>query len=110
MSQTREIAIVGDINTVMGFKLAGLRRTYTIGDDVQDGELGLLLERLWNDGNIGIIAITESLLSRVQELTINRSSPPIMVQIPKLQRPMFPDVKEYYRKQLTDILGFAIEL
>ena len=102
--------IVGDINTVTGFKFAGLRRTHVIEDSVEAGELRLFLEELCNDDKIGVIAVTDSLLNRVQNLTRDRSSPPIIVQIPKLQRPLFPDVKEYYRKQITGILGFGIEL
>lgn len=102
--------IVGDINTVTGFRLAGLRRTHVIEESVEEEEFKVFLEELCDDNKIGVIAVTDNLLDRVKDLTISRSSPPVVMRIPKLQRPLFPDVKEYYRKQITDILGFGIEL
>jgi vacuolar-type H+-ATPase subunit F/Vma7 len=93
----------------MGFRMVGLRRTYEIDDDIEVEALATFLKELCKEDKIGIIAITENLLNRVENLS-NRSSPPIILKIPKLQRPVFPDVKEYYRKQITDALGFGIEL
>ena len=110
LTEKKEIAVVGDINTSIGFKLAGLKRVYALEENVEDKEINRLLTELRNDQNIGIIVLTDNFSSRVESPARDEGAIPITVEIPKLQRPIFPDSREYYRREVTNILGFSIEL
>ena len=110
MSEKKEIAVVGDANTAIGFKLAGLKRVYAIEDNVEDKVLTELLKELYTDRKVGIIVLTENFKNRAETVTRNDEGSPIVVVLPMLHRPKFPDARKYYREQITNILGFTIQL
>ncbi len=110
MSEKREIAVIGDSNAAVGFRLAGLKRVFELENNVADTSLEELFTSLYQDPRIGIIVMTGDLATRVKHLTKSGERYPIVVEIPKLQAPRFPSAKEYYQKQTTGILGFGIEL
>jgi V/A-type H+-transporting ATPase subunit F len=51
-----EIAVIGDRDTVYGFRLAGIRKTFLMEETPQD--IRETLKRLFND-NIGLLLVTE---------------------------------------------------
>lgn len=110
MSENKEIAIVGDPNTAVGFKLAGIRRAYAVEETTTDDALNKLFAELCNDSKVGIIAVTDNLTVHVKKRVESGKRFPIIVEIPKLQAPRFLGAKEYYERQTTNILGFSIEL
>jgi V/A-type H+-transporting ATPase subunit F len=75
-----EIAVLGDEEFVLGFRLAGLKRIYTAGpDDYEDKMLGLL-----DDSSIGVLAIESSdleYLSSNVRLKAMESIAPVVVPV-----------------------------
>jgi V/A-type H+-transporting ATPase subunit F len=110
LSENKEIAVVGDPNTAMGFKLAGIRRVYAVEEPTTDDALDKLFAELCNDSRVGIIAVTDNLVVHMKKGVGSSKAFPIIVELPKLQAPKFLGAKEYYERQTTNILGFSIEL
>lgn len=110
MSEKKEVAVIGDINTAIGFRLAGLKRVYAMEDNVEDMKLNKLLKELCSNSQVGIILLTDNIANRVKKARIENMNFQIVVSIPKLQKPEFPDAKNYYKEQITNVLGFSIEL
>jgi V/A-type H+-transporting ATPase subunit F len=75
-----EIAVLGDEEFVLGFRLAGLKRIYTAGpDDYEDKMLELL-----DDSSIGVLAIESSdleYLSSNVRLKAMESIAPVVVPV-----------------------------
>ncbi|WP_297507734.1 V-type ATP synthase subunit F [Thermococcus sp.] len=75
-----KIAVLGDRDTALGFKLAGVHEVYAFDDTPLDIErLKNKLEELIEKGDVGIILITERLAQRIElpDVTI-----PIILQVP----------------------------
>ena len=75
---SKDIAVVGDANFTLGFRLAGLQRVIT----TQDPKPELLT--LLSDATIGIIIVEERLIARIDEDTQMRlfeSINPVIVQL-----------------------------
>ncbi len=75
-----KIAVLGDRDTALGFKLAGVHEVYSFEDSPLDMErLRNKLSELIERGDVGIILITERFLQRVEvpEVTF-----PIILQVP----------------------------
>jgi V/A-type H+-transporting ATPase subunit F len=75
-----EIAVLGDEEFVLGFRLAGLKRIYTAGpDDYEDKMLELL-----DDSSIGVLAIESSDLEHLSSnvrLKAMESIAPVVVPV-----------------------------
>ncbi|WP_297501004.1 V-type ATP synthase subunit F [Thermococcus sp.] len=75
-----KIAVLGDRDTALGFKLAGVHEVYAFDETSLDVErLKNKLEELIENGDVGIIFITERLAQRIElpDVTI-----PIILQVP----------------------------
>ena len=75
-----KIAVLGDRDTALGFKLAGVHEVYSFEDSPLDMErLKNKLNELIERGDIGIILITERFAQRIElpDITI-----PIILQVP----------------------------
>jgi len=75
-----KIAVLGDRDTALGFKLAGAHEVYAFDDTQLDMErLRNKLEELVERGDVGIILITERFAQKVElpDVTI-----PIILQVP----------------------------
>lgn len=110
MSENKEIAVVGDLNAAMGFRLAGLRRVYAVEGNAADDALSKSFAELCGDPKVGIIIVTDDLTAHIKKVARSGRGFPIIVEIPRLQAPHFPGAKEYYERQTTNVLGFTIEL
>lgn len=75
-----EIAVLGDEEFALGFRLAGLKRIYTAGpDDYEEKMLELL-----NDSSIGVLAIESSDLEHLSSsvrLKAMESIAPVVVPV-----------------------------
>ena len=83
------IAIVADRDTVIGFKLAGIKMTHYVPDD--DGEFGFKTAKqhitdIMKRDDVGILIITariaESIRDHIEKEQIFRPLYPIIVEIP----------------------------
>jgi len=75
-----KIAVLGDRDTALGFKLAGAHEVYSFEDNPLEMErLRNKLKELVERGDVGIILITEKFAQRVElpDVTI-----PIILQVP----------------------------
>lgn len=75
-----EIAVLGSEEFVLGFRLAGLKRIYTVGPDDYEERLLELLE----DSSIGVLAIESSDLEYLSSSTRNKameSIAPVVVPV-----------------------------
>lgn len=73
------IAIIGDGDTVIGFRLAGVGATYEVKPQEVPNVLDQILEKEYD-----VIIITEKMAAFIKERIseINRESKPIIVEIP----------------------------
>lgn len=75
-----EIAVLGSEEFALGFRLAGLKRIYTVGpDDYEERLLGLL-----EDSSIGVLAIESSDLEYLSSSARNKameSIAPVVVPV-----------------------------
>ncbi|MFQ6050296.1 MAG: V-type ATP synthase subunit F [Candidatus Hydrothermarchaeota archaeon] len=106
-----EIAVIGDTDTVTGFRLAGIKETY---DGQKPEEIEKTLRNLMKREDICIIIITErvaeSVRSVIDELEDKKISPiPIIVEIPDKKGPIereISPIRELIRKAVgVDITG-----
>jgi len=75
-----KIAVLGDRDTALGFKLAGVHEVYSFEDTPLEMErLKNKLKELVERGDVGIILITERFAQRVElpDVTV-----PIILQVP----------------------------
>ena len=78
---TDKIAIIGDIDTVVGFRLAGILKTQTANDSATARDAMLNFSR---DTNVSLVIITEQLADQIRE-TIEELATrpyPVIVEIP----------------------------
>jgi len=95
------IAVIGDRETAIGFRLAGVRAVYEVSRD--EKETLNLLDKLVNDGT-AIIIINERLAAearvrdKIRAINENkRGVTPIIVEIPDKRGPMEQKVSEIER-------------
>lgn|SRR3989338_993027 len=62
-----EIAAIGTSETMLGFRLAGIRQTVIVDDELESD-----INKLISDQNIGIIIIDQQTFERFDELTRDR--------------------------------------
>lgn len=95
-----KIVLMGDMDTVLGFKLAGVHEAYSFGENSLETERAKnKLKELIEREDIGIILITERLAERVE---IPEVKLPIILQIPD----KFGSI--YGEAQLREIVRKAI--
>ncbi|MFW9830300.1 MAG: V-type ATP synthase subunit F [Candidatus Thorarchaeota archaeon] len=78
---TEKIAIIGDIDTVVGFRLAGILKTFVPPDEPSTRRA---LTDFAADSDVSIIIITEQLADPVRDKIdeISEQAYPVIVEIP----------------------------
>ncbi|MEM3713376.1 MAG: V-type ATP synthase subunit F [Nitrososphaeria archaeon] len=101
------IALIADFDTVIGFKLAGLKEAYIAENDIQAEKI---LNRLIDEKDIGIIIITESLANKLrsQIRQFYGKIMPIIVEIPDKLGPS-PTI-EFIRDLVRRTVGVEVIL
>lgn len=95
-----KIAVLGDKDTALGFKLAGVHEVYSFEDTPLDMErLRNKLSELIERGDVGIILITERF---VQKIEIPDVKFPIILQVPDKSGSRFGEeqIKEIVRRAI----------
>ncbi|AFL95135.1 V-type ATP synthase subunit F [Thermococcus cleftensis] len=95
-----KIAVLGDRDTALGFKLAGAHEVYSFDDTPLELErLRNKLKELIERGDVGIILITERFAQKVElpEVTL-----PIILQVPDKSGSKFGEeaIKEIVRRAI----------
>jgi len=76
-----EIAVVGSSDFVLGFRLAGIRRTYAAESDEKLAEY---ITRILDDGSIGILVLQNRDMNRIPrrlQTTLENSVKPTVIAI-----------------------------
>ncbi len=106
-----EVVVIGDMDTVTGFRLSGIKETY---EGEQPEETANILRDLMKREDISIVIIAErvaeSIRSVIDELEERKISPiPIIVEIPDKKGPIereISPIRELIRKAVgVDITG-----
>ncbi|NJE05601.1 V-type ATP synthase subunit F [Thermococcus sp. M36] len=95
-----KIAVLGDKDTALGFKLAGAHEVYSFEDTPLDMErLSNKLKELVERGDVGIILITERFLQKVDVPDVEL---PIILQVPDKSGSKFGEeaIKEIVRRAI----------
>ena len=105
-----EIALIGDIHTVHGFRLAGVRKAFLI-DEIKGKTAREKIKGLFNDG-IGILMVTErgyqELKDELEEANkFKKGIMPIILEIPDVKGPL-SDKIDPMRELIKRTVGFEI--
>jgi len=107
------IAVVGDENLVLGFRLAGISKVYEVSgsEDEVRKKVRKYVSELLEDPEVGVIILQDTLEKHVEDIleTYMGKSVPVVVSVPGIEGPTHPDVKEYYKQYVKRIIGFAVE-
>jgi len=107
------IAVVGDENLVLGFRLAGLSKVYEVSgpEDEVKKNVRKYVSELLEDPEIGVIVLQDTFEKYVEDIleAYRGKSVPVVVSVPGIKGPIHPDVKEYYKQYVKRIIGFAVE-
>ena len=98
------IAVIGDPETAMGFRLAGVKDVYEYEDGVEDGgEVARLLDKLARE-DFAIIIINERFAAeaknrnKIREINAKkRGVIPIIIEVPDKKGPMTKEIDEIMR-------------
>jgi len=82
-----KVALIGDYETVIGFKLAGLSRAYAIENEA---EAEKLMRKLSRDPEIAIIIVTEAIARKIRGVLreFYEKTRPVIVEIPDKRGPI----------------------
>ncbi|RLE55527.1 MAG: V-type ATP synthase subunit F [Candidatus Methanomethylicota archaeon] len=99
------IALVGDYDTVIGFKLAGVSRAYTVSNA---SEAENIIRKLSRDPDIAIIVVTESIASQIRDFLrqFYEKTRPVIVEVPDKRGPV-PTV-EFVKDLIRRTVGVEI--
>jgi len=76
-----EIAVIGNSEFILGFRLAGIKKTYAAENDEKLNEY---INKVLHDGNIGILVLNSSDVERVSRrlrTTLENSVKPTVIAI-----------------------------
>ena len=111
------IAVIGDRETAIGFRLAGVRAVYEVSQDEKEKENETLnlLDKLVSENGVVLIIINERLAAetrvrnKIRAINENkRGVTPIIVEIPDKRGPMEQKVSEIERL-IKQAVGVALK-
>lgn len=76
-----ELAVIGDSEFVLGFRLAGVRKTYTAENDEK---LAATITRVLDDGTVGILVLQSKDMNRIPrrlQTTLENSVKPTVIAV-----------------------------
>lgn len=91
-----ELAVVGSSDFVLGFKLAGVRKTYAVRED----ELEQKINEVLQDKSVGILVLHNEDINKISSLLktkIDECLEPIVIPIGKEE---FTDLREKVRRAI----------
>ena len=106
------MAIIGDEGLVSGFRLAGVSRCHTVGENSAGEDVRAALTGLLGEPDIGIIVILEDYVSYVEDLLLQikgeKRMTPIVVEVPSRRGTEYETAGEYYAEYIKRFIGFEI--
>lgn len=82
----REIAVIGDEDTVIAFGLTGIKQLITIDDKSDNMEIINSIKKFIENSDIGFVILTQSIAERIREdferLKQEKSLYPIFIELP----------------------------
>jgi len=105
-----EIALIGDIHTVHGFRLAGIRKAFLI-DEMKNQNKREIIKGLFDD-DIGILLVTEKVYKELRDELeeanrFKKGIMPIVLEIPDSSGPL-EDKIDPMRELIKRTVGFEI--
>ncbi|NHV11947.1 MAG: V-type ATP synthase subunit F [Candidatus Verstraetearchaeota archaeon] len=99
------VALIADFDTTVGFKLAGLKKAYTISDGKEAEEV---IRKLSKASEVRIIIITESLANQIRQYIkeLYKKEFPIIVEIP--DKGGFSTTAEFIRNIIKKTIGIEV--
>jgi len=103
-----EIAVIGDIDTVVGFKLAGVSLSFQVSDEK---EAEKALRTLASRPDVGLIIINERFAEALRHIIKDLSQRPdlVIVEIPDKKGPL-PKKTDPIRELIRTTLGVEIKI
>ncbi|MCS4542088.1 MAG: V-type ATP synthase subunit F [Euryarchaeota archaeon] len=106
-----KVAVIGDQDTIVGFRLAGIKETYEVGSAE---EAAKNLKSLFQRKDINIIVITERIAEQLRKMIDDFEAKkeevvPIIVEIPDKKGPMRREVTPL-QKLVKRAIGIEIIL
>ncbi len=101
------IALIGDYDTVIGFKLVGISEAYVVNEPREAEEI---IKKLSRNPEIAIIIVTEAIASSIRKFLrqFYEKPKPVIVEIPDKRGPV-PTI-EFVRDLIRRTVGVEIVL
>ncbi len=107
------IAVVGDEPFVLGFRIAGARKYFVVDvsapEDVLKNELARIFNSIYNDPEINLVIVHDSLRSIVDKIR-KALTHPLVIYVPDIKTASEMNIKEYYSSLIRRYLGISLEL
>jgi V/A-type H+-transporting ATPase subunit F len=110
-SPGKELAVIGDEDTVIGFGLTGIKHLLTIEDDYDDKDIIISIKELIETPNVGFIIITQTIAERIrtdfERLKLEKPLYPIIIELPD-KRGELPDHVDPIRNLIRRAIGMEV--
>ena len=107
----KELAVIGDEDTIIGFGLTGIKHLVMIEDDFEDKEIFISIRELIETPNIGFIIITQRIAERIrsdfERLKVEKPLYPIIIELPD-KRGELPDHEDPIKNLIKRAIGMEV--
>ena len=107
----KDMAVIGDEDTVMGFGLAGVKYLVTVYDDTENTEIVFSLKDFMKIPEIGFVIITQSIAERIRSeleiLKLDKPLYPIFIELPD-KHGTVPDHVDPIRELIRRAIGMEV--
>ena len=108
-----QVAVIGDDLFTYGFRLAGVKKVFTVNTYAGSNELKKnlheILSTLHADGDVGLIIAQDLLRDLIEELRKDIELPNV-IYVPDLRTLNKFDIRGYYLQLLRSYLGISLEV
>lgn len=111
LSPDKEIAVMGDEDTVLGFGLVGIKHLIVIHEEQDEKEIMSIVRDLIEKPEIGFILITQKTAERIrtdlEKLKLQKSLYPIFIEIPDKHGEL-PDREDPIKNLIRRAIGMEV--
>jgi V/A-type H+-transporting ATPase subunit F len=108
---SKQIAVIGDEDTVIGFGLTGVKYLSTVSKDTDKKEIISIIAKYINSPELGFVIITQAIAERVraefERLKIEKSLYPIFIELPD-KKGELPDREDPIKELIRRAIGMEI--
>ena len=109
----KEVAVLGEEDFVTGFRLAGVKKAFTVDASKPAEELheslSRILAEICGDPSIGVVIIQYK-LREVAEKLLKAVQHPLILFLPDSRDARKIDIRELYLRQIRSFLGISVEV